>query len=81
MVPLSRMAVVACSATDRPLTLAPSNVTVQYLRFNEPHHNMLHWQLSLRPMSLAVVGMSAPIRQNGMLCEAYFSRQMYSKRG
>lgn len=31
VVPLSMMAVVACSATDRPDTLAPSSATVQYL--------------------------------------------------
>ena len=42
VVPLSRMAVVACSATDRPLTLAPSNVTVQYLQPKVPHHIMPH---------------------------------------
>ncbi len=35
VVPLSRIAVVACSATDRPDTLAPSSVTVQYL--HSPH--------------------------------------------
>ena len=42
VVPLSRIAVVACSATDRPLTLAPSNVTVQYLQPKVPHHIMPH---------------------------------------
>ena len=70
VVPLSRMAVVACSATDRPLTLAPSNVTVQYLQTKAPHHIMPHCQMSLHPTSLAVVGLSAPVWRRDMLYEA-----------
>ncbi len=37
VVPLSMMAVVACSTTDRPFTLAPVSDTVQYLRPTSRH--------------------------------------------